>query len=260
MNIELDRFAHIDSPLRRWDARWKLAAGAVFVVATVGLRSLPMSAAAMMVAVGLTIVGRLPWRAAAQRLKAPAVVVVAIVMLLAITAPGERLHWGGLSLSKAGLHAGGLVAAKAIGVVLGLIAIVSSSPTQRLWAAMRQLHIPAGLVQVFHLTYRYVFVIQSESRAVHNAMRARAFRSNLSGRSLAILGNAVGMLLIRSTERAERVYLAMQARGFDGTFPVTESWSTRKSDIVKFSAIAVVSFILVAIDLLLMAGDRVAGQ
>lgn len=248
MNIDLDRFAHIDSPLRRWDARWKLAAGAILVVCTVCLRTMPMALAALLLALSLGAAGRLPLREAAARVKAPALVITAIMLILALTAPGDRVHLLGIPLSRAGLAAATLVGAKAFAVVVGLMALVSSSPTQRLWAAMRRLHVPAGLVQVFHLAYRYVFVIQSESRAVHNAMQARAFRRNVSTRSLAVLGNAIGMLLIRSTERAERVYLAMQARGFDGTFPVTEAWSTRTSDIVKAA-------VVVALSLALLAGD-----
>jgi cobalt/nickel transport system permease protein len=155
----------------------------------------------------------------------------------------------GLPLSHSGLVTAGLVTAKALAVLLALVALVSSAPAQRTWAAMRKLNVPAGLVQVLHLAYRYVFVIHSESRAVQTAMRARGFRAGLAGRSLSVLGNAVGMLLIRSTERAERVYLAMQARGFDGSFPTTDGWQTRTSDVMNFIALAGISLLLVLADL-----------
>jgi cobalt/nickel transport system permease protein len=186
-----------------------------------------------------------------HRLKPVAVVVGVIAVVLAMTAPGERVAWAGVSWSQSGLAVGGLVAAKALAVVLALVALVSSSPARQTWAAMRRLHVPAGIVQVFHLAYRYVFVIQSESRAVQTAMRARGYRARLNVHSLSILGNAVGMLLIRSTERAERVYLAMQARGFDGSFPASEDWRTRGSDIIKFVLLAGAAAGLVAFDFVL---------
>lgn len=248
MNLELDRFAHIDSPLRRWDARWKLAAGVVFVIATVCLRQPTIAAGAAAVALLLVFVGRLPWGGVCERLRPAAIVILAIVVILAATGPGPRVTLLGLPLSQPGLAMAGLVAAKALGIVLALIALVSSAPAQRTWAAMRRMYVPAGLVQIFHLAYRYVFVIHSESRAVQTAMRARGFRAGLTGRSLAVLGNAVGMLLIRSTERAERVYLAMQARGFDGSFPTTDAWQTRASDVLKFVALTGVSVLLVLVD------------
>lgn len=249
MKFDLDRFAHIDSPLQRWDARWKLSAGVLFVICTVVLQELTAAMMAAAVGVGLVLVGRLPWAGVAHRLKPVTIVVVAIVVILAATAPGERLDVLGLPLSKSGLAAGSLVAAKAFAIVLALVALVSSSPAQQTWAAMRRLHVPAGLVQVFHLAYRYVFVIQSESAAVQTAMRARGFRLQARTRALSVLGNAVGMLLIRSTERAERVYLAMQARGFDGSFPTLRAWHTRTSDVLKFGGLAAVSIVLLAIDM-----------
>ncbi|HOA73384.1 MAG TPA: cobalt ECF transporter T component CbiQ [Phycisphaerae bacterium] len=248
MKLDLDKFAHIDSPLRRWDARWKLAAAAVFVTAVILLRTAQTAVPAVVLAGALVLLGRMPLREVLHRVKPAAVVVGVVVMVLAITAPGERVAWAGLSWSRGGLAAGGLVAAKALAVVLALVALVSSSPTRQIWAAMRRLHVPAGLVQVFHLAYRYVFVIQSESRAVQTAMRARGYRAKLNPHNLSVLGNVVGMLLIRSTERAERVYLAMQARGFDGSFPTLEEWRTRGSDIIKFVLLAGASAALVAVD------------
>lgn len=248
MDLELDKFAHIDSSLRRWDARWKLAAGGVFVIATVVLDSLPLALLALASGAGLVLVGRLPWSGVLARLKPVGVVVLAIAGLLAFTAPGERVGVAGLPLSRDGLITGGLVGAKTLAIVLTLVALVSSSPAQQTWAAMRKLHVPAGLVQIFHLAYRYVFVIHSESRAVQTAMRARGFRARLDGRSLSVLGNAIGMLLIRSTERAERVYLAMQARGFDGSFPSSEGWQTRRSDILKFALVAAAALTLPVVD------------
>lgn len=253
MKFELDKFAHIESPLQRWDTRWKLGACALFVVATVSLRTPWVAAAALLIAAGLIAVGRLPASEVGLRIRPVIIVVVVIACVLAISSPGERFDLAGVPLSQDGVRAGALVAAKALAVVLALVALVSSSPTQRTWAAMRQLYVPAGLVQVFHLAYRYVFVIHAESRAVQVAMRARGFRPELRGRSLAVLGNAVGMLLIRSTERAERVYLAMQARGYDGSFPLTEPWRTRTSDIMKFTGLGLLSVLLIAGDFALTA-------
>ena len=50
------------------------------------------------------------------------------------------------------------------------------------------------------------------------AMRARAFRPRADRRTWRALGWLLGMLMVRSFERAERVAGAMKCRGFDGTF------------------------------------------
>ncbi len=70
--------------------------------------------------------------------------------------------------------------------------------------------------------YRYIFVIAEEALRL---MRARDSRSaGVEGRKsggtawwrAGILGSMVGSLFLRSYERSERVYAAMQARGYDG--------------------------------------------
>lgn len=239
--LELDRFAHIDSPLQRWDARWKLAAAAVFVVATILLRHIGPALVAVGVSLSLIAVGRLPCKGVLQRVRPVIILMLIIVGTLALTGSGGRTCFGAIPLSRSGLATGMLVAAKALAIVLALVALVSTTPAWRTLAAMRRLHLPGGLVQVTHLAYRYVFLIQTESRAVQTAMRARGFRSGLDRRSFTVLGNAIGMLLIRSTERAERVYLAMQARGFDGSFRPGEPFVTNPSDVLAFVAVALLS-------------------
>lgn len=44
-----------------------------------------------------------------------------------------------------------------------------------------------------------------------------------TGLELRHVGSLIGQLLLRSVDRAERVYAAMQCRGFDGTFPAAET-------------------------------------
>ena len=69
------------------------------------------------------------------------------------------------------------------------------------------------LITVLALMYRYVFVVIDE---VERLQRARASRTFLPGRAVAWRGGAgvVGQLFVRSSERAERVYAAMCARGW----------------------------------------------
>jgi cobalt/nickel transport system permease protein len=251
VNLELDRFAHVESPLRRWDARWKLAASALFVVATVSLQHPASAVAAMTAGFGLVGLGRLPWGEVGRRIGPVVAIICVIAAVLAVGGQGPRTEIGGVPLSRTGLMTGLLVAAKALAVVTSLVALVSTSPAQVTLAALRRLHVPAGLVQVLQLAYRYVFLMHAELRGVQAAMRARGFAARADRRSLGVLGNTVGMLLIRSTERAERVYLAMQARGFDGTFPAVGEWRTATSDIVKTGGLAALTLGLVVFDIAL---------
>lgn len=62
-------------------------------------------------------------------------------------------------------------------------------------------------------------------------MRARGFKSGLNGHSLRSLANLVGMLLVRSVDRAERVHAAMLCRGYNGRFWIQDDFSLGRLDL-----------------------------
>ncbi len=88
---------------------------------------------------------------------------------------------------------------------------------------LRRLHLPRIMVAIIGFMYRYLAVLTDEATRLN---RARASRSAVvagrGGGSVAwrasVVGGMVGSLFIRSYERSERVYAAMQARGFEGEF------------------------------------------
>ncbi|HSW32663.1 MAG TPA: cobalt ECF transporter T component CbiQ [Steroidobacteraceae bacterium] len=78
-----------------------------------------------------------------------------------------------------------------------------------LWRA----RVPALLVTTLALMYRYLFVLVEEMERMQRARRSRTFTA---GRRTVWRGSAevAGQLFVRTSERAERVYLAMCARGW----------------------------------------------
>jgi cobalt/nickel transport system permease protein len=77
------------------------------------------------------------------------------------------------------------------------------------------LRVPTLLVTTLALMYRYLFVLLDEADRMQRARRSRTFTT---GRAWAWRGSAqvAGLLFVRASERAERVYLAMCARGWRG--------------------------------------------
>ena len=78
---------------------------------------------------------------------------------------------------------------------------------------LRSLHFPGVFVTTIALLYRYLFVLTDQAGKM---MRARASRTFVPGRRKAWILNSgvVGMLAVRSVERAEHVFDAMRARGW----------------------------------------------
>ena len=128
-----------------------------------------------------------------------------------------RVLGGRLVATREGAVSALSLTAKAYLSVLMSSVLVASSGFTRVIDAMRALRVPDLLTQTIAFAYRYLHVLVNEASRM---LTARESRSAGSGRTLwwraRVLGGMIGTLFIRSLSRSERVYFAMQARGFHG--------------------------------------------
>jgi cobalt/nickel transport system permease protein len=97
--------------------------------------------------------------------------------------------------------------------LLTIIVLSNTTPVSELLSVLRRLQVPALIVTTLTLMHRYVFVLLDEAQRMQ---RARASRRFATGRAHVwrTLATVIGLLFVRSTERAERIYAAMTARGW----------------------------------------------
>ncbi len=97
--------------------------------------------------------------------------------------------------------------------LLTVILVSNTTPFSDMLRILRHLRIPALLVTTLALMHRYLFVLLDEAQRMR---RARASRTFIAARrwQWSVLATVVGQLFIRASERAERIYAAMCARGF----------------------------------------------
>lgn len=145
---------------------------------------------------------------------------------LPFTIPGQTLATipllGGLVISQEGtIRFISIVIKSWLSLQMAIILIAVTPFPAVLWA-LRALHLPAPLIAIVSLMYRYLFVLFDEATRL---LRARAARSaavdgTRSGGSLLwrgqVAGRMAGSLMLRSFERSERIYNAMLARGYQG--------------------------------------------
>jgi len=206
----LERYADLDAPLQRLDARLKLVVAVVYVVAVVATPvgwwgTLAAEGLLMAFLVGLSGV---PPRELAVRWLGFLVLFGFLTMMVAPARPERAGH--GLAVVALTLLAKDTLA------FLATVLLVQVTPFRTLLAAMRRLGVPAVLVSTLQFMYRYLFVLTEELDRMVTARRARTFRR--SGRlDWGLLTGLVGVLFLRAFERGERVHAAMLARGWDGT-------------------------------------------
>jgi cobalt/nickel transport system permease protein len=80
--------------------------------------------------------------------------------------------------------------------------------------ALSKFGVPKPFVMQLLFSFRYLFVLTDEAGRLVRAWSSRSFSSKAIGFRTFV--SLVGNLLLRTLERAERIYLAMCSRGFDG--------------------------------------------
>jgi cobalt/nickel transport system permease protein len=98
----------------------------------------------------------------------------------------------------------------------------------RLAAGLERLGVPRVFVVQLLFLYRYLFVVADEGARMTRSIGLRA--AGRKALRLRVYGSLTGHLLLRSMDRAERVYRAMVSRGFDGEIRVTRPSLCRVSD------------------------------
>jgi cobalt/nickel transport system permease protein len=249
MSFSLEPLPCPDSFLSRLDPRWKLVSLTLLAVTVAALRTLPAVLTALVVALLLAALARLPWRW--YRLRAGTVLL--FLALFAVSLPlllPDDTGWqiGPLTLSLRGTLAGLRLVARGLAVVTILLVLVATAPLDDTLRAAHALRVPGLLVQLVLLTHRYVFVVARELARLRLALRARGFRTRVSVHGYRTVGNVMGSLLVRSHERAERVAQAMRCRGFDGRFRSLAEFRTTAGDIMLFAVSVVIAAALLVAD------------
>lgn len=229
MNLALRHTSVPDSPLARWDARWKLAAFFVAVAAVASVNHLTPAAAALTLGVILLFVSRLPFSWVKPRLVAFAFAALPFLIILPF-----KLEDGSLHFSQPGLEAGLGVFCRGLAIGCFTLVLVGTAPLHVTFAAAHRLKIPGLLVLLTQLAYRYAFLLFDEARRLRIALRVRGFRSAVTRHGYRTLGRAIGAGLVRSSDRSEHVAEAMRCRGFDGHFHTLQAFVTRPRDVVFF--------------------------
>ncbi len=245
----LDNRGH--SLLHRLDPRLKIVAALAwsFLLALSATREAALAGLAGSVL--LALAGQLKWGAAVKRLATVNVFVAFMWLMLpfSFSSPGRVLTaWGPLEITAEGLALALLLTIKANGVALGAMALLGTSPILELAAAARRLGAPEKLVALFLLMIRYFEVIRMEYARLRVAMRARGFRPGMNARTYRAWANLVGMLLVRSLDRAERVHAAMLCRGYTGRFWIDRRLALGRLDWAMGAGLATMMMVVVGLN------------
>ncbi len=210
-------FAVGNSILHRRDARVKIiAAGALtLVVALTG--SFLVAAGGLMGAVLLLLSARLQLSLVVRHLLAVNLFTFFLWLTLPLTYGGDTIMLtSGIRLSLDGLRLCALITLKTNAIAGTLLALLCTSTISSLGHGLESLGLPSKLCFMLLSTYRYIFVIQQEYQRLLRAARMRGFVARTNLHTYKTFSHLLGMTLVKSWTRAQRVQQAMILRGFTG--------------------------------------------
>ena len=189
------------SPVHRLPAGVKLATALLVIVATVlvpwGWRAWFVVVSVLLLAVA--VAGRISPLFLLRRLLVLSPFVLGAALVNACQAQA-MVPWPAL-LARSGI------------CLLTVVLLANTTPFGKLLRVLRWARVPEILVTTLALMHRYLFVLLDESERMRRARASRTFRTSRRGR-WRVLGTVVGHLFVRASERAERIYAAMCARGW----------------------------------------------
>ena len=214
---EMDELAAQSSPIHRLHPAAKLLTTILYIVLTVSFDKYDLDGLVPML-LGPVLLFQLrgiPVRVCFYKLR----LVLPLVMLVGLFNPffdrAALLTVGSLRVS------GGVISmltlmGKGVLCLMASFLLMATTPIDSLCAALRKLHVPAMLVTLLLLTYRYVGVMTRELAVMTDAYRLRA--PGQKGVHVSAWGSFLGQLLLRSMDRAQELYSSMLLRGYHEHF------------------------------------------
>ena len=232
----LDYFSYC-SLIRKWNSGFKVLFSWSALVFVIAADCVPVSVLTILFMGILTVwKGRIPFWEYVRLLKIPLVFILLSGFVIAFQiggASGEAvLLPGGVRLcipcfgtqwmiAKTGLVTACTLALKAFGAVSAMYMLTLSTPVGEILSVFRRIHMPALLVELMHLIYRYIFLMSDIWHLQKDAARSRMGYHNYKS-AIRSFASGLSNLLVISLKRADACYDAMEARGYDGELRMLE--------------------------------------
>ena len=212
-------FAAGNSILHRMDPRFRVFFASLYSIVIAVSRDFQILTGAIVISSLLVILAQLPAREILKRLLAVNTFILLLWLILPVTFHGAvAFKLGPLPVYSAGIRMATQITLKSNAIVMALIALIATMNFSILGYALNWLRMPDKIVHLLLMTYRYIFLIEQEYQRLIRAARIRGFQPGTNLHTYKTYANVVGMLLVRSSLRAERVYKAMLCRGFRRKF------------------------------------------
>ncbi|ADJ26534.1 cobalt ABC transporter, inner membrane subunit CbiQ [Dehalogenimonas lykanthroporepellens BL-DC-9] len=216
LDTVIDEYSHLDSPFHRWELRTKL----IGFLALIFVFSFVDEPVMLAVIAGLSLMvyalSGLPLSFLRRRLRYPSFFLLVLLIIIPFTS-GQTVMvaLGPLELKEEGLASAVVIGVRFLSILVMGIVLFGTAPFMDTIKAMRRLGLPAIMVDMILLTFRYLHQIGSDLERMQLSAGLRGFRLRpFAVGEWRVPAWLSGSLIVRSYERSEAVYRAMRLRGY----------------------------------------------
>jgi len=213
------------SEIRLWNPRTKLISGLIYVFGVISLGDLKLLGTAFVFAVFYALWSGFSFLQLLKKLS------VLIPFLALMSLP--LIFGGGIPPAPDRIEFAALIVLKALTAMTFTLFVFINQPIEEMLEAMEHLKMPSIITTTIYLAYRYGFLFIQDVQTTMRALKSRLFQAQVNRYSLGIYGELFGGLFIKSINRSETVYRAMQSRSFQRQIPIGKPRKLIKTDWIR---------------------------
>lgn len=145
-----------------------------------------------------------------------------------------------LTISKQGIITAVNLIATAFSCVSCLYLLILTTPVIDLLGVLKKLHLPAILIEILLLMYRFIFVLLDVGEAILISQKCRLGHKNIKT-SITSMGKMLSVLFMNAFQKTTYLYDAMESRCYDGEIPLL----TKKVPIKKSEFLFTILFLFI---------------
>jgi cobalt/nickel transport system permease protein len=240
-----EQTARAEGLMQRLDPRVKLVGILALVVPAAASRSFAVIAGLLAIAVLLAALSHVSFSILLRRVWIAVLLFTGVIAFPApFVTPGRvvyHLPWLGWSVTAQGLASAGYLVLRVETAATLCVLLVLTTPWNHVLKALRVLRVPAVLVTILGMTYRYLFLVLESAHDMFESRRSRMIGELTSHERRRVAASSAGVLMSKTFDLSNEVYLAMQSRGFRGEVAILDEFQVGSLDWAMLAAFALVS-------------------
>lgn len=238
----IDQLSYKDTFVHRLDPRAKLIATLLFLFTVISFSKYEITALLpfFLYPALLMTIGEIPFMFIFKKIVLVSPFAVFIGIFNPFLDSGQVSIFQGLTISAGWLSFFSIMIKFTLTVSTALLLIATTS-FPNVCHSLRQWGLPSLFVSQLSFLYRYIFVLMEEAMRIIRARNMRSYGKR--GKGIRIFVRIVGILFVRTVERAERIYFAMLSRGFQGDMPSLKRFHIKTGDVIFVVSVAVFLYV-----------------